>query len=172
MITKRASIVIAVAGLPGSGKTYFAQRLAEKLGAQHISSDALRKQLFPSPTYHPTEKQAVYQQLLAMAQRHLTRGTDTILDATFHKQERREWITSELARNGHVPYWMVVQADENTTLKRVSKKREDSDADWEVYQKLQLEWDDFVFPHKLLQSTQHNIDEMLQKALEYIAKHD
>lgn len=35
---------ILVMGLPGSGKTTFATRLAEKLGADHLNADVVRKE--------------------------------------------------------------------------------------------------------------------------------
>jgi predicted kinase len=47
-------MTVIVFGLPGSGKSYFATRLAELLNASYISSDQLRMQLYAKRTY--TEK--------------------------------------------------------------------------------------------------------------------
>lgn len=40
----KMGIKILVMGLPGSGKTTFATRLAEKLGATHLNADAIREE--------------------------------------------------------------------------------------------------------------------------------
>ncbi|MEK0338345.1 MAG: AAA family ATPase, partial [Nitrosopumilus sp.] len=46
---------IAVSGLPGTGKSYFCNKLAERLPFLILESDALRKALFPSPSYSSPE---------------------------------------------------------------------------------------------------------------------
>ena len=46
---------IAVSGLPGTGKSYFSRKLAERLPFLILESDALRKLLFPSPAYTAQE---------------------------------------------------------------------------------------------------------------------
>lgn len=40
---------IVVSGLPGTGKSYFCRKLAERLQFIILESDALRKALFSSP---------------------------------------------------------------------------------------------------------------------------
>ena len=57
---KNYTMVIIVCGLPGSGKSYFAERLAKKIDADYVNSDRLRKELFPSRTYSDREKATVY----------------------------------------------------------------------------------------------------------------
>jgi len=42
---------IVVSGLPGTGKTYFCNKLAERLPFVILESDVLRKALFSSPSY-------------------------------------------------------------------------------------------------------------------------
>ena len=42
---------IVVSGLPGTGKSYFSRRLAERMPLAILESDSLRKLLFPSPHY-------------------------------------------------------------------------------------------------------------------------
>ena len=43
-------------GLPGSGKSFFARQLAETLDFDHISSDAIRTELFGRPDVHIFDK--------------------------------------------------------------------------------------------------------------------
>ena len=42
---------VVVSGLPGTGKTFFCHKLAEKQPFCILESDAMRKALFPSPDY-------------------------------------------------------------------------------------------------------------------------
>ena len=57
--------IIVVSGLPGTGKSYFCRRLAERLPFLILESDTLRKQLFQAPTYSAEESaylfRAIYQ---------------------------------------------------------------------------------------------------------------
>ena len=57
-------MVVIVFGLPGSGKSYFASRLAKKLEADYISSDQVRKKLFTRPDYSEEGKKQVYKKLV------------------------------------------------------------------------------------------------------------
>jgi len=49
-------MIIIVCGLPGSGKSFFAHRLAAKLDALHISSDKTRKEMKTLGHYTFTDK--------------------------------------------------------------------------------------------------------------------
>ena len=43
--------VLFVVGIPGAGKTYFAEQFAETFGAPFIEYDAIRAQLTQHPSY-------------------------------------------------------------------------------------------------------------------------
>ena len=53
--------LIVVSGLPGTGKSYFCRKLAERLPVITLESDALRKTLFTSPTYSLLESSRLFQ---------------------------------------------------------------------------------------------------------------
>ena len=53
-------VFIAVSGLPGTGKSYFCSKLTERLLFIILESDALRKALFPSPSYSPQESSRLF----------------------------------------------------------------------------------------------------------------
>ena len=46
---------IVVSGLPGTGKSYFCNKLAERLPLMILESDVLRKVLFSPPSYSLAE---------------------------------------------------------------------------------------------------------------------
>lgn len=60
-------MVVLVMGLPGSGKSYLARRLAELIGATYISSDRVRRDLFPAARYTAEEKAGVYEEMQTRA---------------------------------------------------------------------------------------------------------
>ncbi len=160
-------MIVIVFGLPGSGKTYFATRLARLMDATYISSDQLRKNLFKDRTYSAAEKQAVYQEMRRRITERLQEGRDIVLDATFYTQDLRAGIQQEFS-GATLLVFIEVTADEALVQKRIAGKRADSEADFEVYKKVKREWEVPDFAHLMLESTDDNIDTMLLLAKDYI----
>ena len=75
-------VFIAMSGLPGTGKSYFARELARKIPLVILESDALRKVLFPSPTYSAAESARLFRASHLLIERLLRKGISLILDAT------------------------------------------------------------------------------------------
>ncbi len=48
-------VLVAVSGLPGTGKSYFSRQLAGYIPLAILETDALRKELFPCPIYSAAE---------------------------------------------------------------------------------------------------------------------
>lgn len=156
---------IIVSGLPGSGKSFFAERLAEKIDADYVNSDRLRKELFPNRTYSDHEKGTVYDVMLERMEEAIEQKRNLVLDATFHKKAARKLFT----KNGKedVPF-IEVWAEEPIIKDRLKKSRPYSEADYQVYQLIRQEWEPIDEPHLRLQSTNGNIDDMLQKTENYL----
>lgn len=163
-------MVIFIIGLPGSGKSHFAQSLSERIDAAYISSDLLRRNLFPTPTYENHEKNTVYEHMLEQMLRITRVGKDIVVDATFFKNEFREKFFSVLdARK--VKYKIIeIKANKSDIKKRLSRERESSDADYDVYLKIKKNWEPVVQERITLNSSRQSIDSMLKKAEEYMLK--
>lgn len=161
-------MLIGVCGLPGSGKSYFASRLAKQLEATYLSSDALRKELVSEPRYSYNEKERVYENLLAQASTHLRDGGTVVLDATFHTAARRHRVTQLGAESGATLRWIEVFATKPVLRTRLAADRPDSDADYAVYEKIRQESEPMTEEHIGLESTQSNLTEMLDQALGYL----
>ncbi|MFZ6052110.1 AAA family ATPase [Halocola ammonii] len=159
-------MIIAVCGLPGSGKSFFAKRLAGDLNAAYLSSDKLRKSLIEVPRHTPEEKKLVYKTLFEMVKDLAGNGDTIVVDATFHKAERRAQIAA-LSAVARIVF-IEVKADEKIVKERTSRDRDYSDADFEVYLKIKDESEPFTQAHLVLESTNDNISEMLKTAHDHL----
>jgi predicted kinase len=78
--------------LPGTGKSFFCRKLAEKLSFLHLASDALRKILFPSPKYKENENRRLFSACHVLIEKHLKKGIPIILDVTSLLEHHREYL--------------------------------------------------------------------------------
>lgn len=131
---------IVVSGLPGTVKSYFCKRLAEKLPFTILESDALRKALFSSPSYGAEESACLFRTIHLLIESLLQRGISLILDATNLSERHREYLYN-IAEHLDVKLVMVrVEAPAQVVYERLKNRREDtgnrSDADWAVYERM------------------------------------
>ena len=164
-------MIIIVFGLPGSGKSFFASRLAKKIGAKYVNSDRLGKELFSERDYSDREKEIVYNNMLEEMMQALIKNNSLVLDATFHRKETRDLFINKIQGKGEIIF-IDVQADEEIIRERVRKKREYSDADFEVYKLILQQNEPLTEPHLILKSTNDNIEDMLVKATNYLIMND
>jgi hypothetical protein len=126
--------LILVSGLMGTGKSVLARGLSERLGAEVIRMDVLRKSLLgisPSERRHEpfgkgiyaedvTEK--TYAQALGQAEELLRRGKSVIIDASFKKRAARQ-KAREAAERLQADFFIVeCVLPENVLRQRGSKK--------------------------------------------------
>jgi predicted kinase len=165
-------MLIMVMGLPGSGKSYFAKKLAEELDAVYISSDVIRNQMGLRGQYMLDNKTHVYQQMAKAALDCIQNKQNVILDATFYLKRFREMIYS-LSKNEGCPLFLImVNADEHVIKQRLSVPRQDSEADHLVYLKIKDQFEPLERPFLFLNSTNENLEENLLKASQYIYRPD
>lgn len=141
--------MILMCGLPASGKSWLAPRLARPLRAAVLHSDVRRKTMagvkpttrvkddYESGLYSPQRKRATYRSLLEDAIEGLQAGHSVIVDATFSRRAYRSEFVDAAARLG-LPYYVVhvTSSDEVVRERLVRREREGrsaSDADLAVY---------------------------------------
>jgi aminoglycoside phosphotransferase family enzyme/predicted kinase len=106
----RAGIVrlVMVGGLPATGKSTLSGLLADRLGTVLLSSDRLRKELagrspmnsaaddYLEGIYAPPHTERTYAELVARAEKLLTRGESVVIDASWTRAEHRQ-LASKVA---------------------------------------------------------------------------
>lgn len=135
-------VFVIVSGLPGTGKSYFSRKLAERLPSLILESDALRKVLFLTPEYTAQESSRLFRAIYQLIEELLKKGMPIILDATNLSEQYRERLYS-IAERLEVRLVLVsVNAPPELVRERLQsrtgeKDRQDSsDADWSVYQRM------------------------------------
>jgi hypothetical protein len=131
--------LIVMMGFPGTGKSHCARLLAERLGAAHVASDALRGQLFVAASYADEENAAVFKIVDSLVERLVDEGHRVIVDATHLRRSARASMAA-LAKRRAIPItYVLATADETDILARLAartraRSAEDrSDADERVY---------------------------------------
>ncbi len=152
-LTRHRAAIIVTHGLPGCGKSSFAQLALEKLGAIRIRSDIERKRLFGLPPladskvltdvdiYSQEATRRTYARLLVLAREVIAAGLTVIVDAAFLLYAEREnfrVLATELA----VPFVIAsLQTDATLLAERLVLRQQQgndaSEADVSVMQKLQ-----------------------------------
>ncbi len=151
-LAKPRPALIITHGLPGSGKTSFAQSALEYFGAIRIRSDVERKRLhglealddsrprFGASLYSTGATQRTYARLLDLARELLEYGFPVIVDAAFLRKEERARFR-ELARQMRVPFAIAaMHADMQLLRARITQRQtrasDASEADIAVLEKL------------------------------------
>lgn len=133
---------IAVSGLPGTGKSHFCSKLAERLPFVIVESDALRKALFSPPSYSSPESSRLFLALHLLIERLLKKGISLILDATNLSERYRERLYNIADRLDVKLILVRVEAPPQVVYERLKSRQEGaepeskSDADWWVYQRM------------------------------------
>ena len=153
-LTRRRPALIITHGLPGSGKSTFAQIALERLGAIRIRSDVERKRLFglaaladskmqtDADIYSEDATRRTYARLQELARVVIAAGFPVIVDAAFLLHAERESFRA-LAQEINVPFVIAsLQTDASVLEGRVKQRsglgNDASEADISVLQKLHL----------------------------------
>lgn len=134
--------LVLLVGLPGTGKSYLAQKLAQREPFVILEADFVRKTLFPTPTYSGEESAFVHRVVHALLVRFLRRGIRVIYDATNLIEWQREFVYHLAERAGARLVIVRTVAPPEVVQARLEKRQQDrspddlSDADWSIYRRM------------------------------------
>lgn len=161
--------LILCCGLPASGKSWLAQRVAQPFNAVLLASDVRRKILAGAPRearpgeaygeglYGEERKQETYRSLLEMAREGLGHGRTVVVDATFARREWRDLFARAARELGRACFVLHLSVSEATALERLAERAGDaharSEADAQVYRRAREEFEEPAeVPHDRLVS--------------------
>ena len=163
-------MIIIICGLPGVGKTTLAKNLAPRINASVLSSDKIRKELFPIPTYSTAELKMVYDAMTLTAKYLNDIGKNCILDATFNREDSRIEVKKKLGLDDRQFQIIECSCPEDVAISRLESRKDDySDATMQVYQKMKSMREPIKANHITIDTTQPT-DENTTKVAEYISK--
>lgn len=156
---ERCATLVIMVGSPGSGKSYLGRTLSAALDALLIQTDAVRKELFPEPSYSQREAAAVY----AACHRHiaeaLARGERVVFDGTNLRERQRNTLYRLADQAGATLLVVVAYASEAVIRERLRQRAEghdpddQSDADWPVYLRMRGAVEPVLRPHLVVNTT-------------------
>jgi predicted kinase len=113
--------VMALMGLPGSGKSALLRRVARRLALPVVDRDAIRAAMFPQSQGDPAEKEAANQAVLTAVALHLAQGRDCAVDGmTFASPALRERLAHTAAQGGGTVRWVWMDAPLRLAVSRVA----------------------------------------------------
>lgn len=156
--------MVLLCGLPGTGKSYVAQKLAARLPIVVLASDAVRHLFFPTPAYTSEENTIVHRALLEVTANLLEAGHSVLIDATnlMHRHRQRYYSLAE-AYGNHLLIVQTIAAPE-IVRHRLAERQAGrtpsscSDADWEVYLDFADSVEPIRRPHRVVDTSEDIAD--------------
>lgn len=124
------SKLIMMVGLPGSGKSTYAEKIAKEFNATVFSSDALRKELYGSEAVQDHNEE-VFDILMKRMSIALERGENVVFDAMNINSKNRRHTLRMIDRYHCEKYAMVVATPYEVCLER-NAKRERNVPEWAI----------------------------------------
>jgi predicted kinase len=161
---------VIVCGLPGVGKSTIAKDLAPLINAVLLSTDKIRKELIPNPTYKKQEKKLIYNVLLIVTKYLHKAGINCILDATFNTENSRKELRKKLGLSQEQICIIECICPDDIVISRLKDRKNDySDANISIYKKMKRIYEPIKGEHIIIdtnqQPTKTNVKEIVSKLL-------
>lgn len=127
-----APVCIVMRGVAGSGKSTIASLLAEHLGAAHLKTDAIRRDLFGSGPgdaaydegrYRQENRQAVYNELIARGRQLLEQGCSVALDGAFLTADLLKRATAAALDANATAFLIRCDCSADVAMKRIAARK-------------------------------------------------
>lgn len=115
------SHLVIMLGVPGAGKSFFAEHFAETFSAPIISYDRLHKELNLCEIDQKTENSVISHVLKYMFEEISKTKRTIIFDGRIYSRASCEELTKIAHKLGYKPLFILVQTDLNTAKHRIIK---------------------------------------------------
>lgn len=176
--------LIVVTGLPGVGKSFIADKIAERIDARIIRTDEIRKEIagippeenryeeFGEGIYDKEMGEKTYLEVIERARDCLKGGRSCIMDATFSKRRYRD-LAFDLAGELEIPFLIVeCTCPEEVVIERINSRMEGgksiSDATISIYKKMKERFEKIEEDEiNVVVDTSGNVELMIEKLATY-----
>ena len=165
--------LIVLSGLPGTGKSHFANELSQRIPVLIVGSDRMRKALVAKPKYNPGEHTRVFSNCHQLIENFLQEGYRVVFDATNLTNGFRQTLY-DIAEKTETPLtiiWFTAPIDlvRRRLDARAGGLRIDShsDADWQIHCRLRPIEEPINRPHLIVDSSQ-DISPVLDQVVQLI----
>jgi hypothetical protein len=169
-------VLVMLCGLPGTGKSTLARRLADQLPAVSVESDLVRQTVFTPPTYNVEESQQVHKVCHILIGWYLRHYYHVIYDATNLYQHHRQMAYRLAARTGARLVVAEITASDEVVRERLAPRRRRgtlpnspeyySDADWQVCVRMRSRAEPIQGEHITVDTSDGDV----QRAVRYVLK--
>ena len=148
--------LVILCGLPGTGKSYFAQELTARAPFIWVNSDRTRKSLISVPRYTRGEHRRVFAVMHAITRELLAAGRSVVFDATNLNEAVRLPLYEVAAEAGVEPVLVRFTAEPHLVRRRLLDRSHGvgdaaaSDADWRIYSRMAVADQPVPRPHLLV----------------------
>ena len=163
--------LIVLSGLPGTGKSHFANELRKRLPLLVLESDRLRKVLAPNPRYTRGESHRLFAACHVLIEEYLIQNRLVLLDATNLTEDFRQPLY-DIAQRVSVPLVLVrLTAPQEVVRQRLSDRgagmhpSDYSDAGWLIYSRMHPHEEVFARSHLNVDSSSdisQSLDEVVR----------
>ncbi len=170
-------MLIALAGLPGTGKTRVGRALADRLGGIILDKDAVRAALFPPQEIeYSTEQDDFCVSIMLEVAAYLfgkNREHTVLLDGRpFVRRYQRDQVTAFAQGRGIALCWVECVCPDEVARARIERDVADEahaarNRDYALYSKLKAESEP-IGPPKLLLRTERSLDACVDECLAYL----
>jgi predicted kinase len=173
-------MLIAMAGLPATGKSTLAARLAEALGGVVMNKDAVRAVLFPPPVLdYSTAQDDLVMAAIFEAAAYVLRarpGQAIILDGrTFLRVEQVNRLLDLGARLNETPHVIECVCADAVARRRLEHDRATArhpaaNRTYRLYQEIQARAEPIALPHLALDTGRWPLQDCVDRALDYLRR--
>ncbi|HSX61636.1 MAG TPA: ATP-binding protein [Tahibacter sp.] len=115
-------VVVALIGLPGSGKSLVARALADQLDFRRVDRDAIRHAMFPRCSYSFVEKRASFRGVLLALEVNCMLGESSVIDGcTFSRRADLARVDQIVRQHACTPVAIFLDCPSELARERIAR---------------------------------------------------